>query len=191
MYGRICGVCLGLVVTVVALVWAQSRYRTNQRYVFPNGIELGSTAGSQLGGGTLRVSYCGELAENGTTYLGPAELTTVEPALAGTACDALDNTTEATADVVLSAAQTLYPRYMRCITDGTLGAGETLAFQLRDDAASVTGVTCSLAVGETICEVYTPTAGAIAAGSATAVRATQASNNTDDNGKCIVLYAVE
>lgn len=189
-WGLGCGVAV--LALCVSLAWGQSRHRTNQRYIFENGIELGTGGGgSQIGGGSLRVAYCGELAENGTTYMGPAELTTVEPALAGTACDALDNTTEATADVVLTAGRTLYPRYMRCITDGTLGAGETLAFQLRDDTTNVTGVTCSLVEAGTICEVYTPEAPGMAAGSASAVRAIEASNNADDNGKCVVVFQVE
>lgn len=174
-----------------AVAQTPSQYRTNQRYIFTSGIELPAGGGSELGGGTLRVAYCGELAEAGTIYFGAPDLTVSEPALASAACDALENATEGTADVVLSAGLTLAPRYMRCITDGTLGAAETLAFQLRAATATVAGVTCSLGEAQTVCEVFTPTAPALAVGAATAVRAIEASDNADDNAKCIVLYHVE
>lgn len=150
-----------------------------------------SIGGAELMGATMRVTYCGQNAENGEIFFGPQVLTGVEPALADATCDGFDNATEATADVVLSAGLTLIPKYMRCITNGTLGASETLSFQLRDDTDNVSGVTCSLAEAETTCEVLVPTAAAVAAGSATAVEANEASNNADDDSKCIVLYQVQ
>lgn len=150
-----------------------------------------SIGAAELGGATLRYSYCGQNAENGTIYVGGPVLTAVEPTLADATCDGFDNATEGTADIVLSAGLALTPKYMRCILNGTLGAAETVVFQLRDDTANVTGVTCSLAVGETVCEVLTPTASAIAAGSATAVSVVQSSDNSDDDSKCVVLYQVQ
>lgn len=154
-------------------------------------LPAASIGSAELGGATLRVTYCGQNAENGEIFFGASALTLIEPAIAGTECDALDSATEATADVVLSAALVLTPKYMRCTTNGVLGASETLSFQLRDDTANVTGVTCSLTEAETTCEVATPTAAAIAAGSATAVEANEASNNADDDSKCVVLYQVQ
>lgn len=159
----------------------------NTALVLPNG----SVGAAELTGATLRVAYCGQLAENGEIFLGSPALTAVEPALADATCDGFDSATEATADVVLSTTATLYPKMMRCTLNGTLGASETLTAQLRDDTANVSGVVCSMAVGETTCEVRTPTAAAIAAGSAIAVEANEASDNADDDLKCVVWYAVQ
>lgn len=202
---------LGALLVCAALAWAQARQPFSTVPDFLRGFQLngsttitgsatagnasvvlptGAIGGAELAAGYLRVAYCGQLAENGEIFLGAPALTTVEPVLADATCDGLDSGTEATADVVLSAILTLYPRYMRCILNGTLGASETLTAQLRDDTANVTGVACSMAAGETTCEVATPTAAAIAAGSATAVEANEASDNSDDDLKCIILYAV-
>jgi hypothetical protein len=154
-------------------------------------VPTGSIGATEISASVLRVAYCGQLAENGEIFLGAPALTAPEPALADTTCDALDNATEGTADVVLSAGLTLVPRYMRCTLNGTLGASETLTAQLRDDTADVTGVTCSMAEAQTECEVLVPTASAIAAGSATAVEANEASNNADDDLKCVVFYNIQ
>jgi len=153
-------------------------------------LPAASISAAELMAATLRVSYCGQLAENGTIYLGTPALTAVEPALADATCDALDSGTESTADVILSAGLTLYPKYMRCTSNGTLGSGETIVAQLRDDTTSVTGLTCTIAEAQTECEVLLPDAAAIVAGSATAVRAIETSNNSDDDLKCMVLYDV-
>ena len=158
----------------------------NSAVVLPNGV----VGGAEMAAASLRVAYCGENAENGITYFGANGITVLEDALGSAGCDALDNGTEATADVVLSAGLTMHPKYMRCITDGTLGSGETIVAQLRDDTADVTGVTCTIAEAQTTCEVLVPTAAAVAAGSATAVKVTQTSNNADDNAKCVLLYSV-
>lgn len=205
--GKRVGIAIMVLLAGATIVWAYATQRQTVHLDFRNGITVrqggtgsanasvvlpsGSISGAEAAMGYLRVAYCGQLAENGEIFLGSVVLTAVEPTLADTTCDGLDSATEATADVVLSAGLTLYPKYMRCILNGTLGAAETLTAQLRDDTANVTGVTCSMAVGETTCEVLTPTAAAIAAGSTTAVEANEASDNTDDDLKCIVLYAVQ
>lgn len=154
-------------------------------------LPAGALSGADFAGATLRVAYCGQLEENGEVFLGAETPSTIEPTLADSTCDANDSTNEATADVVLSTTLALYPKYMYCTANGTLGAGETLTAQLRDDTANVTGVTCSMAEAETTCEVATPSASAVAASSTSAVEANEASNNSDDDLKCIVLYAVE
>lgn len=207
------GLALLVVAAVVTVQAGPSFFETTILYKFKNGISVtggtadftgstvtgisggatledGSVSGADLAGASLRVTYCGQNAENGEIFLGTPVLTAAEPTLADATCDGLDSATEATADVVLSAGLVLTPKYMRCILNGTLGAAETMSYQLRDDTANVTGVTCSLAVGETVCEVETPTAASIAAGSATAVEGNQASDNSDDDSKCVVLYQV-
>lgn len=159
----------------------------NAEVVLPN-ASIGS---AELGGGSLRIAYCGQNDENNVIYQGPSPLTAVEPALADATCDTFDNATEGTADTVLSAGLVLTPKYMRCTTAATLGSGETITAQLRDDTADVTGVTCQITEALTECEVLVPTASSIAAGSATAMKVTQVSNNADDDLKCVVLYQVQ
>lgn len=209
-----------LVLAVLALgAWgagaqAQSVTPRSDIWEFHNGIKLcdecttitgSTTAGNasvvlpdssvgaqEMSGAFLRVTYCGENAENSVVYMGALALTLPDEAIGSTACDALDSGTEATADVVLSTVLALAPRYMVCAHDATLGAGETIAYQLRDDTASVTGVTCTSIEATTGCEVATPTAPALAPASASAVRITQASNNADgDESKCHVIYAIQ
>lgn len=195
---------LGIVVSVLV---AATTHTSTIRMTYKNGLvveqgDSGSAAASlviptgalgaaEIGGTVLRVAYCGQLAENGEIFLGSPALTAVEPALADATCDGLDSATESTADVVLSASLALSPRYMRCTTNGTLGASETIIAQLRDDTANVTGVTCTIIEAETACEVVVPTVAAIAAGSAIAVEANEASNNADDDLKCVVLFNVQ
>lgn len=159
----------------------------NAEVVLPNA----SVGSAELGGVGLRVAYCGQNDENNIIYQGPVGITAIEPALADATCDALDNGTEATADVVLSAGLALSAKYMRCTTAATLAAGESIIAQLRDDTADVTGVTCTIGEAATECEVLVPTASAIAAASATAMKVTQSSNNADDDLKCVVLYQVQ
>lgn len=151
-----------------------------------------SVTAIKMSAGTIRITLCGENAENGTTYMGPNELTVVEPALASATCDALDDTTEATADSVFSAGFAIRPVYMKCITDGTLGASETLTITLRSGAGAVAGFgTCSIAEAETTCETSTPSTAVIAAGATLAVQVVQVSNNADDNTKCVLFANID
>ena len=159
----------------------------NAEVVLPNAA-IGS---AELGGVGLRVNYCGQNDENNVIYHGPQAITEIEVALASATCDGFDNATEGTADVVLSAGLAMTPKYMRCTTAATLAAGESIIAQLRDDTADVTGVTCTIGEAATECEVLVPTASAMAAGSATAMKVTQSSNNADDDLKCIVLFQVQ
>lgn len=154
-------------------------------------LPAASVGAAEVGHATLRVAYCGQNDENNVIYQGAVGITAAEPVLADATCDALDNGTEGTADVVLSAGLSLTAKYMRCTTAATLAAGETITAQLRDDTADVTGVTCQIAEAQTECEVLVPTASAIAAASATAMKVTQVSNNADDDLKCVVLYQVQ
>ena len=140
--------------------------------------------------GGLQVIYCGQNAENGTIYFSPQPITSVAAVLADTVCDALDGGTEATQDLVLSATTGLRPIHMACITDATLGSGETLAFQLRASEASIPDMSCSLAASETACDVSVDGRWIVGPSVPTAVQAIQVSNNSDDNAKCVVTYAI-
>ena len=174
---------------LAALVAAGSVFAatpTTLRYQFRNGFDGNSAY--------VSVVYCGQLVENGEVFLGPESLGAGEPALSDAICDANDSATEGTADEVLSATLTLRPKFMACQLAGTLGAGETLTAQLRNATADVSGVACSMAAGETTCEVKVndPLGQlVVAAGTTTAVEANEASNNSDDDLICKVIYQVD
>jgi hypothetical protein len=145
---------------------------------------------------TMQVLFCGENAENGTTFFGPSTGAFggngADLSIGSAACDALDNTTEATADAPIFTLVPFKVTGMYCKTDGTLGASETLTFTLRTAAgATVPSVTCALAVGEQECRANIPTTTDIAAGATIAVQATESSNNADDNGWCSVGIALK
>lgn len=128
--------------------------------------------------------FCGQGANGATSsYIGPvlksaaADETTYVFGAAG--CDGLDSTTEATADNPLNRAGAINVVGMACtITDG--GTDDAYAFQLRDDTADVTGVTCSITLdgsGTDVCSVILDAPVAVAHGSAMAVKQT----GTDDD----------
>ena len=109
--------------------------------------------------------------------------------LASTHCDAEDSATEATADEVLY-NWAVKPVAMTCmITDG--GTDDVVTFQLRDDTADVTGMTCNVTLtgsGTKSCTVTDATPVTVAAGSAIAVEVTVATN--DNCAACDVLCEV-
>ncbi len=144
---------------------------------------------------------CGENAENGTVFFGPATAPfggdgSVSYAITSAGCDALDNVTEATADAPISALATKI-HGMYCTTDAVLGAGETIVFTLRTavgnavttDGAATT-LTCTMAVGETACRVNTGTTTNIAANATVAMSVVETSNNVDgDESWCSLLVS--
>lgn len=152
-------------------------------------LEHGST-------GVMAV-FCGENAENGTIYQGPIAFTTPQPAIDATACDTLTNATETSADARLFAAgsATLRPMHMACITNGTLGASETLTITLRADAADVTAAgadfACAMAASETTCVEEDNADAVYAATTLWSMQVVQASNNADaDDTLCVVWFQV-
>lgn len=215
-------VLLGLLVLLLAgagvLVAQGVHHSTTDTYDFLNGFQLNGgtritgTTGSQnsavvlpdnsVGGGEMsgvvfNVIFCGELAENGTTYLGPAlaPLTgdaTASYAIGSAGCDALDNTTEGTADAPLFALAAFKIMGMWCQTDGTLGAGETLVYTMRTaEADTVPAITCTISAGQQECRTLTGTTTDIAANATVAMKAVETSNNADDNGSCKVSIALK
>lgn len=147
-------------------------------------------------GHTLKVIFCGELAENGTIYMGPVPNTTGEPAIDATACDAQVNATEATADAVIMTGAQVRPMGMECVTNATLGAGETIVVTLRASEASIQTTTavdfaCTMSVGETTCVRLQNGSGLLTTVAPVAIRAVMASNNADaDDLKCAVWFNV-
>jgi hypothetical protein len=154
-----------------------------------------SIGADELTAFTDTVIFCGQADESGTIFIGPALPPflgdgSASYAIGAVACDALDNATEATVDEPLTNVGAFKITGMRCVTDGTLGAAETLTFALRTaEGATVPSVTCALAVGETYCSTVVGTTTDIAAGATVAVSVIEASDNADDNVWCEVGIA--
>lgn len=143
-----------------------------------------------------QVILCGQMNENGTVYFGPATAQfggndATNAGISSTACDALDNTTEATVDAPILAGLTFAPVGMWCQLAGTLGASETVSFTFHNDTAVVSpSLACSLATGETQCS--TAVAGPVlAANQPISIAAVMSSNNTDDDGWCRLTIQIQ
>ena len=163
-------------------------------------LRANSVGAGELAGTYQNVIFCGENAENGTTFFGPATAplggswaTPVNLASAG--CDALDNTTEATADAPISTLATKVNGF-RCVTDAVLGAGETIVFTLRTAAANAvttdgaqTTLTCTIGEAATECRNVAGTTTNIVAGATLAMSVVETSNNTDDNAWCVATVS--
>ncbi len=162
------------------------------------GISLpeNSIDGDEFNANPIAVIACGELAENGTTFMGPSTGAFggngADLSIGSTACDALDNTTEATADAPIMTNVAFKVTGLYCKTDGTLGAAETLTFAVRSAAAATTpSVTCAIIEAQSDCRSVVGTTTDIAAGATLAVSAIEVSNNADDNGWCLVFGALK
>lgn len=163
-------------------------------------LPINSVGGTEFVGHYKELILCGENAENGVTYFAPATApfggTWATPVnLGSVGCDALDNTTEATADAPISTLATKV-HGMYCVTDGTLGAGESIVFTLRTAAGNAVSkdggsstLTCTISEATTACRTNKGTSTNIAAGATVAMSVTETSNNADDNAWCSVLVS--
>lgn len=161
---------------------------------------VNSVGPADLVGVYRQLIFCGENAENGTIYFGPATGdfggNGEDASRGGTVCDGLDNATESTADTAISALATKI-HGIWCTSDATLGGGETITFVLRTaegNAATTDGaattMTCAMAAGETECRVNTGTTTNIAANATLAMQVAQSSNNGDgDETWCSVFVS--
>jgi hypothetical protein len=105
---------------------------------------------------TSDLILCGQQANNGTIYGGPAlgilDGTGTDSSIGGTACDALDSATEATADapVGITTGGTIKIYGMVCEVSSSGSNGVTLT--ARSGAADLsTSMTCTIAAGATGC----------------------------------------
>jgi hypothetical protein len=156
--------------------------RETEFYNFQNGF-------SPRGG--LTITYCGQNDENGVIYHSPAALATIAvPALGDVICDGLDGATEGAQDLVTSNNVAFRPLFMKCSTAAVLAAAETMAFQLRAAEASVPGFACTIATGETTCDVAPVPRFIVPRAVPHTMRVTQVSDNADDDAKCIVNYGI-
>lgn len=158
-------------------------------------LPVNSIGPTELTGFHQNLVICGDDAGAATTnYLGPSlpswKGDGSDYSLASTACDALDNTVEATADLVVSTLA-LKAHGMRCISDATQGAGESVVFTLRSAAADTTPViSCTIAEAATECRSNVATTTNIAAGATLAVKVVPTGDNAAGNVWCSVLMSM-
>ncbi len=153
-----------------------------------------------VGTSLMTIRFCGNGPDGATTtYVGPVlegQIAT-DFQFSSAGCDAADSTTEATADAVWSPGFAFKPVAMSCVglcTGGT-PANDAIVFQLRDDTASVTGMTCTTAAlgGDAVpaqCSVRTNSPATVAAASAIAVSITMTNddcNEAGDDFECLVF----
>lgn len=123
---------------------------------------------------------CGQQADNGTIYMGPGlgELDGTQTVLTigGTACNALDNATEATADAPIGFANNAFKVYgMLCEVSSSGSNGVTITG--RSAAADLSpSMSCTVATTETSCVDVLATPATVAAGATIAIKVV----NTED-----------
>jgi len=151
---------------------------TDADFVVPNtsigAAELVNRAVSSVkfAGLTNTYRFCGQgVNGSGPNWLGPVPIGSngADYTTGAAGCDALDSTTEATADAPVDAFAYTVIGMVCSVTDG--GTDDTYTFQARDDTADVTGATCAVTLngaGTETCSV-SGIAVAVAAGSAVAV----------------------
>ena len=156
--------------------------------------------GREVSGFAEPVTFCGQLPNATTGYLGPGLLgldgTPTDYIMGGTACDALDSGTEATADAPLSTLA-LKVVGMRCKQSAASGAAETTAYTLRTAAADAvttdggaTTISCSIdGASATECRSVAGSTTDIVAGATMAVKVVASANLSAQDGRCVVLVA--
>ncbi len=137
------------------------------------------------------IRFCGQ-GPNGATpnYMGPVLLDDTEADLAfgGAGCDALDSTTETTADAPWHASFAFKPVAMVCTT--TCGIDDDMTLLMREDVSDVTGMTCDITLSGSAaqCSVRLTSPETVAANSALAIRMVNDGSNNCSAGdvECIV-----
>jgi len=154
-----------------------------------------SIQSAEFGGLTNAYRFCGQGANGSTTsFVGPVPIGSngADYTTGAAGCDALDNTTEATADGPPDAFGYTVNGMICSIADG--GTDDTYTFQLRDDAADVTGVTCAVVLngaGTDVCSISDVSV-VVAAGSAVAVSQTGDDDNCSAcDTECLVFVTYD
>ena len=145
------------------------------------------------------IRFCGNGSATGAAdYMGPVLLDDTEADLAfgGAGCDALNNATEGNVDDAWHVGFAIKPVAMVCVglCTGASAANDAITYQLRDDTADVTGMTCTASAwtGDASpqqCTVRDPTPQTVAAGSLLAVKTIgtdDACADAGDDFECIV-----
>jgi hypothetical protein len=139
------------------------------------------------------VILCGDIDSGASTYWGPN--TTVfggdasaSSAISSSACQALDNTTEGTADAAILANTAFKVLGMRCSVTGSGSNGVTMT--ARSAAADLTpSVTCTIATGETTCASVTGSTTDVAAGATIAIHYADTEDLNAQDGWCKLFVA--
>ena len=144
-----------------------------------------------------KITLCGDDANDGTIYFGPATAAYLggggEHAIGGTACDALDSATEGTADAPIHAG---FPSFkvtgMVCISSTDAANDQVLT--LRSAEADVNpSVTCTIAgTGSAVsCSTITATTTDIAAGATIAVKSVNTEDLSGADVRCEVYFSAK
>jgi hypothetical protein len=155
--------------------------------------------GTEVSGFAEPVTFCGDLVNASTSYLGPAVAalngTPTDTVLAGTACNALDSTTEATADTALS---TLAVKVMgfRCKISAAPTSTNTVTFTLRDNAANAvttdggaSTLSCTITGTATECRTLSGTTTNIPAGDPVSIAALSSYDASTADARCVALVS--
>jgi len=153
--------------------------------------------GDAFGAMSDKIVLCGQDANSGTIYGGPAVAEYLgngtEFAIGGTACNAYDSATEATADAPILAG---FPSFkvtgMFCETSSD--AANDQVFTLRSAASGLTpAVTCTVlgAGAATSCATVTSTTTDIAAGATIAVRSVNTEDLSAQDFWCEVYFSIK
>lgn len=148
------------------------------------------------------IRFCGN-GINGATasYMGPVLLddTEADTAFGGAGCDALDNTTEATADAPWHSSFAFKPVAMVCVgrCTGASAANDAITYQLRDDTADVAGMACTATAwtgddNVQQCSVRDATPATVAANSAIAIKMSgtdDACTDASDDFECLLYVS--
>lgn len=146
-------------------------------------------------GPVVNIVFCGQQANNGTIYLGPADDSYDagggEYAIGGVACDALDSATEATADGPISIASNNAIKVTGMTCKASSSGSNGVAFTLRTGAAATTpSIGCTVATSATTCTDNAFTTTDIVAGATMAVRAVNTEDLSAQDGWCVVTGVI-
>lgn len=191
-------VCGGI---LAALVVAQSPINPHTDiYDFKNGLRLSSgTTITEAYALAEPVTFCGDLGNATTSYLGPGLLglngTPTDYVIAGAACSGLDSTTEATADAPLSTLATKVMGFRCKVSTAPTGTNSHI-FTLRASAAvatptepAYTSLTCTITGTATECHSQTGALAAIAANAPVAIAALSNYDASAADARCVAIVA--
>lgn len=212
----------GALLLVVAAAYAQSTLNDTILRNLVNGFRVGGSSiitgaagtgtaalnlptnsvglGTEISGFGTVVRFCGDLANATASYLGPGLLglngTPTDYIIAGTACNALDSTTEATADAPLSTLA-LKVLGMHCKQSAAPGASQTNVYTFRTAAADAVttdggaaAITCTISgATATECRSVSGSTVNIVAGDPVAVKSLPSYDASTQDAACNVLVS--
>lgn len=140
------------------------------------------------------IYFCGQQVVTGTVYFGPvtAFLTgdySAAYVMGDAQCNALDNTTEATADAPIGYANTSF-KVLGMMCEASNSGSNGVTFTMRSAAADLTpSMTCTVATGDTSCTSVASSTTDVAAGATVAIKVVNTEDLSAQDGWCKVLIA--